>query len=205
MLTLYLSNKPSQLNKDLINYLNTNIGSMVKMKLFIEFIIAYPQNMETYSKNGIVNFPTMVYQDQKFVGVDKIKGFFNQFYQIHKKKQADRTENDDVNDYWTGVLAKGDEEDDDNAAEQMKNKAQVAVQERQTKLSSRDPTKANRSSIKPSQSPQIQQTSQQPKQKKPNIDPSPSDVLGSMEADGQESIDDQLMSKFFENQTETEF
>ena len=151
MLTLYLSNKPSQLNKDLINYLNANISSIVKMKLFIEFVIAYPQNIQSYTQKGIVNFPTMVYQNQKFIGVDQIKGFFNQFYQIHKKKQADRTENDDVNDYWSGILAKGDEEDDDDASEQMKNKAQIAVQERQTKLNSRDPTKANRSPARPDQ------------------------------------------------------
>jgi hypothetical protein len=203
MLTLYLSNKPSQLNKDLVNYLNANMGSIVKMKLYIDFTIAYPQNIQAYTQKGIVNFPTMVHKTQKFVGVDRIKGFFNQFYQTHKKKQAERTEDDDVNDYWSGILAKGDEEDDDDAAEQMKNKAQIAVQERQTKLNSRDPTKANRSPARPQQtqnpSPQI------PKQKKANLEPSPLDVLSTMSSGGQESIDDQLMAKFFENQTETEF
>jgi hypothetical protein len=203
MLTLYLSNKPSQLNKDLINYLNANMNSLVKMKLYIDFVIAYPQNIQSYTEKGIVNFPTMIHQNQKFVGVDRIKGFFNQFHQMHKKKQAERTENDDVTDYWSGILAKGDEEDDDDAAEQMKNKAQVAVQERQTKLNSRDPNKANRS---PARTQQSQHTAQPaPAQKKANIEPSPLDVLTSMSTDGQESIDDQLMAKFFENQTETEF
>jgi hypothetical protein len=203
MLTLYLSNKPSQLNKDLINYLNTNMGSIVKMKLFIDFVIAYPQNIQSYTQKGVVNFPTMVHQDQQFVGVDRIKGFFNQFYQMHKKKQNERTENDDVNDYWSGILSKGDEEDNDDEAEQMKNKAQIAVQERQTKLNSRDPSKAKSSTISPQQT---QQTVQQiPKQRKANLEPSPLDVLSSMGTDGQESIDDQLMAKFFENQTETEF
>lgn len=203
MLTLYLSNKPSQLNKDLINYLNANMGSIVKMKLFIDFVIAYPQNIQTYTQKGIVNFPTMVHQNQQFVGVDRIKGFFNQFYQMHKKKQAERTENDDVNDYWSGILAKGDEEDNDGAVEQMKNKAQIAVQERQTKLNARDPTKANRSPARPEQTQQVMQ--QIPKQRKANLEPSPIDVLSTMSGDGQESIDDQLMAKFFENQTETEF
>ena len=111
---------------------------------------------------------------------------------------------DDVNDYWSGVLSKGDEEDDDDGAEQMKNKAQIAVQERQTKLSARDPSKSARTTLNPPQH-QPPTTQKTLKHKKPNIDPSPADVLNSMEADGQESIDDQLMTKFFENQTETEF
>jgi hypothetical protein len=203
MLTLYLSNKPSQLNKDLINYLNTNMSFIVKMKLFIDFVIAYPQNIKSYTQQGIVNFPTMVHQDEMFVGVDRIKGFFNKFYQIHKKKQSERTEDDDVTDYWSGILAKGDEEDDDDAAEQLKNKTQIAVQERQTKLKSRDSTKSSCSIIRSQQS--QHNTLDDTKQKKSNLEPSPLDVLGSMSTDGQESIDDQLMTKFFENQTETEF
>jgi len=207
MLTLYLSDKPSQLNKDIIAYMDSNLGSIVKMGLYVDFIVAQARNIQTYTQKGIVNFPTLSYQNAKYVGVDNIKEFFNNHYRNFQKKQATRTENDDVNDFWSNTLAKGEEEDnEDEQAEQMKSRAMKAVQERQTKLNARNPNKKkiNRSPARPADMP-TQTQSYPSNQRKANLEPSTLDVINQMRSSGQEAIDDDLMAKFFENQTETTF
>ena len=203
-LTLYLSDKPSQLNKDIITYLNANLGSIVKMKLYINFVVAKAQDVQAYTQRGIVNFPTLAYQKNKYVGVDSIKTFFNNHHKKYKDRQAKRTEKDDVSDYWTSILSKGDDEDDMvDEADKMKARAMKAVQDRQSKLKSRDPTKVNRP---PARSTTILPPSVSGGSKrKANLEPSPMEALGQMRSTGQEAIDDDLMAKFFENQVETTF
>lgn len=206
MLTLYLSDRPSELNKDIILYINNNLGSIVKMGLYLNFVVAKPQDVQEFTQKGIVNFPTLTNQKNKYVGVDQIKGFFNNFHKIYQKKQASRTEKDDIQDYWSNILSKGEEEEEDDGVEQMKAAAQKAVQARQKKHQSNNPSKVNRNPIKSSSlptEPSSYPSSQ--KGKKSNLEPSTLDVISSMKSSGQEAVDDELMAKFFENQSETSF
>lgn len=217
MTSLYLSNKPSQLNKDLIRYVGTNLKSIVSMGFSITFIVAHPDKAESYTKRGIINFPTLVHSGSQYVGVDKIKDFFNAFYQARKKQRESRTEKDDITDYWSNILAKGDEDEGgDDEGEAMKNKAQQAVQDRQEKISQRKPkpgsNKPPQAEPRRSGPPQMTQSTKKsppPKMvgssRKSNIDPGTVEVLKGMnDAGGEEAMDDKLMAKFFENQMETD-
>lgn len=203
MTSLYFSNKPNQLNRDLITYLDSNIKSIVKMGLYIKFVVASPQDSEYYSKQGIVNFPTLIHNKQMVVGVDKIKGFFNNYYQMYKKKQMERTESDGVNDYWNSILAKGDDdENEDDAVEAMKNQAQKAVQERQAKLSKLTP--GRNKPARPTYQPPAPAPTNNKSSRGRNLEPNTLDVIKGMSSSGQEAVDDELMAKFFENQLETD-
>lgn len=194
---LYLSNKPNQLNKDILSYLHNNLNSIVKMGIYIEFIVAHPEESEEYSRIGIDNFPTLLVRKKSHVGVDQIKNFFNLYYQSYKKRINERTVNDDVNDYWNDILSKGDEGDEDyEESEKMKSRAQNAVQERQEKLRKRKTkpqTKGNYSHRK----------MKKEHSKKQNLEPSALDVIKTMKSSGQEALDDQLMANFFANKVET--
>jgi hypothetical protein len=208
MPTLYLSNRPSQLNKDILTYMDSNLKSIVKMGLYIEFEVALPEDTEKYTQMGIVNFPTIVHQNKSYVGVEKIKGFLNYFHKSYQTKKAKRTEGDDINDYWSNILSKGEDDDEaDDQAEQMKNKAQKAVQDRQHALNSRKPGKPGAPRnvpARPSTMPDPEDN-EYPSRKASNVrEPPASAVVKNMGSSGQEAIDDQLMAKFFENQMETD-
>jgi hypothetical protein len=218
MTSLYISNKPSALNKDLIRYLESNLKSIVNMGIHITFFVASPDDADYYSQQGITNFPTLMHNTSKHVGVDKIKTFFNTQHANFKKRQSERTEKDDIDDYWNNVLAKGDEEDGDPEGAVMAGKAQQAAQERQEKLSQRNP-KNNKPGMAP-QSNQPPPTRPPPPERpahqstqgnkktsgsrKSNIEPSTVDVLNGMKGSGEEAMDDKLMAKFFESQMETD-
>lgn len=219
MTTLYFSNKPSQINKDLIRYIDTNLSSIVKMGMHLTFVVAKSDDADEYSRKGIVNFPTLIHNTTKYVGVDKIKAFFNTCHQNYKKNQTSRTDTDTISDYWSSILAKGDEDEggDDNG-DAMKEKAQKVVQDRQEKMSQRKPKQGNapiqQQQIQPkipSKQPHSAQSTRKtpppPKMtgssRKANIEPNTVDVIKNMQAGGEEGMDDQLMAKFFENQMET--
>jgi hypothetical protein len=221
MTSLYISNKPSALNKDLIRYLDSNLKSIVGMGIYITFFVAGPDDADHYAQQGITNFPTLTHNSSKHVGVDKIKAFFNSQHTNFKKMQAARTEKDDIDDYWNNILSKGDEEEGDPEGCAMTSKAQQAAQERQEKMSQRNP-KNNKPGATP-QSNRPHQPSARPPQpleqpahqatqgnkktvgsRKSNIEPSTVDVLNGMKGSGEEEMDDKLMAKFFESQMETD-
>ena len=213
MTSLYIANKPSALNKDLIRYLETNLKSIVNMGIYITFFVASSDEAEHYAQQGITNFPTLIHNSSKHVGVEKIKAFFNAYHANFKKKQTSRTEKDDINDYWDSILSKGDEEVDDAEGDAMKSKAQQAVQERQEKMSQRNPKnnkpgapklpdRPARQPDRPAQAPQGNKKSGS--SRRSNIEPSTVDVLNGMKGGGEEAMDDKLMAKFFENQMETD-
>lgn len=138
MLDLYLSNKPSDLNKDIIFYFNHNLESIVRLGLYINFIVAEPKDASKYTSKGIVNFPTMIFKSKniKKVGFEEIKDFFKEYKRLKKKNMNEKTDRDDINNYWQNILKEESEIDnEDNMGEEIKSKTQIAVQERQKKLS----------------------------------------------------------------------
>ena len=220
MTSLYISNKPSALNKDLIRYLESNLKSIVSMGIHITFFVASPDDADYYAKQGITNFPTLMHNASKHVGVDQIKSFFNTHHANFKKRQSERTEKDDIDDYWNSILSKGDEEEVDSEGSAMTSKAQQAAQDRQEKMSQRNP-KNNKPGAAPQSNrpPPPARPPQQPDRpahqanqgnkktvgsRKSNIEPSTVDVLNGMKGSGEEAMDDKLMAKFFESQMETD-
>lgn len=206
MTSLYLSNRPNQKNRDLLDFFGENLRTIVKMGIYINFFVAHPDESNDYIRKGVVNFPTLTHQGKTYVGVSKIKDFFMDYFRIYKQKQSQRTEEDDVADYWSGILEKGDEEDPEaEVAEQMKSKAQQEVQNRQTKLNqmkpkSKRPQTAGSGIIKPAQRKGADRSVKSHTSSRPaNVDPSAVNVLKSMSSTGESAGDDELMAKFFEN------
>jgi hypothetical protein len=191
MTTLYLSNKPSALNQDMITFLNTNIATIAQIGIYLNFVVADPKNIEKYTKQGIVNFPTLIYRDNLYVGVVEIKAVFSKLHEGFQKKQSMRTDSDEITDYWKDIISQGEDDNGDDLEEDMKNKAQRAVQERHEKLQSSKPGR-KKSTISRS-------TSQPQSKRKSNLETKPVDIFNEMKAKKGLSQDDQLMADFFAN------
>lgn len=220
MTSLYFSNRPSNINRDLIQYMQTNLKAMCRMGIRINFVVVSPDQAEMYTQKNIVNFPTLVHGQSRYVGLDKIKGFFGACNQNFKKSRSVRTTDDDITDYWSGIIAEGDEECD-NEADEIKSQAQQAIQDRQTKLSSQGPSRKTPTGPAPNRSAPNKPSTPAPSRKAPtqgsaaprnsngsrtaNIEPSAVEVLKSMNDPADDGgMDDKLMAKFFENQIETD-
>ena len=202
---LIVSNKPSIINKKVIKFLNANLFIMNKANIQFNFQVATPENKDTFYKRNITNFPVLIYNNENIVGIKKIMNYLKNKVIEYNKKIANKTDEDRVQDFWketmgdckkdeNGVFKFNDDDDnDDNTERDLQHKIQTAFQQRNNPD---DETKKT-SDMKSSGSRMSRKTELA---RNNNVDETPSDTLKNM---GSGDIDDELMSKFFENQEES--
>jgi hypothetical protein len=191
------SNKPSKINKKLIQFFNLNLLNLNKATLVFNFEVAHPNNVKKYVNRGITNYPVMINPNgSKIVGVEKIIGELKGSVQQYNKRINNKTDKERLDDYWKQTLGditidesgkpKSDEED---TTEDISKKVQAAFSQRNVE-----------SSTGKSLSKKSLRTA--PTMSRPNnlIDQTPAETIKSM---GTGDMDDILMAKFFENQEET--
>lgn len=186
------SNKPSTLNKKLVKFFQLNLLSLNKSSIIFNFEVAHPNEMNKYVAKGIKNYPILIFDDKSVTGVEKIITYLKGLVKKHNDKILNKSDDEHVSDFWKDTIGKGDE-DDDNEGDESDNlhkKIQEAFESRNDtsilsggkKYSNSD--KSNKSNNTSSVN--------------SNNDEKPSETLKKMG----NSMDDELMAKFFENQGE---
>ena len=192
------SNKPSALNKKLINFFSLNLFNLNKTTLVFKFEVAHPDDVKKYINRGITNYPVMIHPNgSKTVGVEKIISELKGSVQQYNKRVNSKTDKEKLDDYWRQTLGdvtidssgkpKSNENEDENEDEDISKKVQAAFSQRNvdSTVGKGPPKKETRSTTH-----------------RPNnlIEQTPAETIKSM---GTGDMDDVLMTKFFENQEET--
>jgi hypothetical protein len=212
-ITLILSNKPSDLNKKLINFFNSNLSTLNKSLLVFDFEVANPDKIDEYVARGITNYPILINNTTKVTGAEKIMKYLKQLVEIHNKKMAkklNKTDNDYLDDFWQSTMGgvkinesgqiedDGDDEDDDSP--DISKKIQQAFKERNDNTEFEPPKKG--SSKKTSHNSNIKKGHTRIETDS-IVDDSPVASLKNMGRNGKSMGDDELMARFFENQEES--
>ena len=72
-----LINKPSKLNKHLINFFKENLTLLNNNGCIFDWVIVYKDEISEYREQGYDKFPLMLFQNQKIYGVEGIIEFFS--------------------------------------------------------------------------------------------------------------------------------
>jgi hypothetical protein len=203
---LIFSNKPSLLNKKLVQFFKLNLLNLNKASLVFKFEVAHPKDSDKYTHMGIKNYPVLIPKGiDPVTGVDAIISFLKKYVDNYNNKITNKTDEDRLEDFWNKTLdikidsegkhkpADDDDDDEDNGdlGADLQHKIQTAFAERSK--STESPKKKNN-----------RQQSNTVMSRDNNIeDDSPSTTLKNMSKKGHSSIDDDLMANFFENQEET--
>ena len=205
---LILSNKSSTINKKLINFFNVNLLNFNKANIIFDFEVAHPEDMDKYVERGIKNYPILIHNENSVTGSLNIVDYLKSVVTIHNKKILNKSENEKLDDFWKQTIGKieldasgnvkplDDDNDDDDASSDIQHRIQNAFEERSV---STDFGKLSDKKRPPSR----HQSTSKPKKRSNNLDESPSDTLKNMQSSGKRNMDDELMSKFFENQEES--
>jgi hypothetical protein len=187
---IVFSNKPSTINKKLIQFFNLNLLNLNKALLVFDFEVAHPNNIKKYVNRGITNYPVMVNNNgSKTVGVDKIINELKNSVQRYNTRVNSKTDKERLDDYWARELGDLAVDVDDEDTEDINKKVQAAFAQRneESSFSKEPPKKPNKPASSTPRSNNL-------------IDQTPSETIKSM---GTGDADDILMAKFFENQEET--
>jgi hypothetical protein len=203
---LILSNKPSKINKKMIEFLNANLYNINKANIKLNFQVADAENKEYYYKKNITNFPVLVHGGNNIVGIEKIMNHLKMTVIKYNKTILNKSDDDKVRDFWketmgnckkdeNGVFKFDDEVDESvNEERDLQHKIQKAFEKRNNS----DESKPSMSSDEKSASSNLSRKSELSRGN--NMDETPSQTLKNM---GSGDIDDNLMAKFFENQEES--
>jgi hypothetical protein len=207
---LVLSNKPSSLNKKLINFFNSNLSALNNAQLVFDFEVANSAKTEEYKERGITNYPILINNTTKVTGADKIIRYLNHLVATHNKKvksNSNKSDDDYLAEFWKGAMGQvtvnesgqieGDDDSDDENNPDISKKIQQAFQERNDNTEFEPPKKgASRSS---SHNNNIKKGHTR-LETESMVDESPSVSLKNMSKNGKSMGDDDLMARFFENQ-----
>jgi hypothetical protein len=175
---IVFSNKPSALNKKLVKFFQVNLQNLNKTLITFNFEVAHPDEMSKYVARGVKNYPILILDNKSVTGVEKIITYLKTLVDNHNKKILNKTDDDYVSDFWKDTIDTGDE-NDDTAGDNVHKKIQDAFEQR-NETTEQSPTK-----------------SAQPQNNTSSHDETPSETLKKMKGN---SMDDELMAKFFENQ-----
>ena len=197
---LILSNKSSPLNKKLLDYIKINLLTLNSISIIFKFTIACANDAEKYKSLGIVSYPVLISNNTKVTGSDKIMTYLNMCIQKKKSKKVTKTDTDCIDDFWkqtmgnvkideSGKLKPDDDDDDidDNGTKDLQHKIQKAFEDRNN--GDTNPAKLKPKNTSPARPNNIMET--------------PTQTIKNMKSSGSTNIDDDLMSKFFENQEES--
>ena len=201
---LIVSYKPSIINKKIIKFLTANLFIMNKSKIQFNFQVATSENKDIFYNKNITNFPTLIYNNEQIVGIEKIMNYLKKKVMEYNKKILNKTDDDRVRDFWketmgdckkdeNGVFKFNDDDDDDDTEKDLQHKIQKAFQQRNNSDDNPKKTIDEKSTG-------VHMARKSELSRNNNIDETPSDTLRGM---GSGSIDDDLMAKFFENQEES--
>lgn len=203
---LFLTNKPTPLNQELLSFLDQYLPELVSAKCHINFNLVTSKNISEYQDKGIKNFPAIIYNKNLVVGLTNVKNMLKQIVESQSKQPKDAKSMDN---YWTNLIEQGDEDDsaENKKIEESKKKAMEAMQDRSQKF--KKPTKGNQMSFTPSNMDKVPISSDEDYSlisKSGSSDNKTNDSMKSiktafktMEKNGENAADDELMTKFFEN------
>jgi len=203
---LILSNKPSKINKKMIEFLNANLYNINKAKIKLNFQVANSENKEYYYKRNITNFPVLIHGNNNIVGIEKIMNHLKSTVIKYNKNILNKSDDDRVRDFWketmgnckkdeNGVFKFDDAEEDESKTERdLQHKIQKAFEQRNNP----DGVKPQLTTSEKMASSNLSRKSELSRAN--NTDETPSQTLKNM---GSGDIDDNLMAKFFENQEES--
>lgn len=216
MFNLIVSNKPSPLNKKLIKFLNMNLLSLNKASISFDFEVAHPNKADSYIKRGITQYPVLMQNDTSIVGVEKIIQHLKSLVVKHNTKIKNKTDGDRVDDFWKQTIGnfemdengkiKPENDDDENSSENLQHKIQAVFEKRSESIKPGNPGKTGRlpqqrtqthNNARPNNKPLISNQSNK------SGEETPAQTIANMKKNGNSSIDDDLMAKFFENQEES--
>jgi hypothetical protein len=224
VLTLIISNKPSDLNKKLIKFFKLNLESLNKIALVFNFEVANPKDASKYSKRGITAFPILIIPSgpSDIIGVEKIIQFLHNKVKEHNNRIANKTDDDKVDDFWkktmgdikvddSGKLKPDDDDDEDtNISSNLQHKMQEAFEQRNinTESISNKSTKSAKSTN--SNKPTKTKSQSEPNTRNNNLVSSSNNdtqmtsisatIKNMPKNKNTTSNDDELMAKFYENQ-----
>ena len=213
-LNLVFSNKPSALNKKLIKFFQLNLLSLNQAMLVFQFEIAHPENMDQYVARGIKNYPVLIHNTTSVTGVEKIITYLKVHVKKYNDKIINKSDTDRVDDFWKQTLGKikiddsgqiqdNDNDDDDDDSDNLHKKIQEAFVSR-NEQTEHIPKQTNRpNNIQGSSSISKYNNVKSMGSSSAFADDSPAATLKNMKSSKNESMDDELMAKFFENQEET--
>ena len=211
-LTVIFSNKPSALNKKLIKFFHINLLNLNKVSILFDFEVAHPEDIDSYVKRGIKQYPILLNGDNNVVGVENIIEYLKSHIKKHNTKILNKTDTDRLDDFWKQTLGKievddsgklkpeSDDDCDDSTGENLHHRIQEVFEKRnkETIKPQRPGSNNNINSVKTKSF-----DNSNNKSHKNNIkDDSPMKTLAKMKNNGN-SMDDALMEKFFENMEES--
>lgn len=202
---LILSDKPSKINKKMIEFLNANLYNINKAKIRFTFQVASLKNKEYYYNRNITNFPVLIHGNTNIVGIEKIMNHLKEAVIKYNKNILNKSDDDRVHDFWketmgnckkdeNGVFKFDDAEETDDVERDLQHKIQKAFEQRNNP----DGVKHQLTTSEKMASSNLARKSELSRDN--NTDETPSQTLKNM---GSGDIDDNLMAKFFENQEES--
>jgi glutaredoxin len=126
----------SQLNKKIINYFKQNLSELNSKRVVFEWLAVYEEEEDYYEEQGIDKFPTLIINNNNISGVSNIITTLNDFINSSKnpiqpskqKKVTFNTENEDeMHDFLLNELKSNesnkDEDDRDNISSTISQRA----------------------------------------------------------------------------------
>lgn len=204
-LNIVFSNKSSPLNKKLIKFFQINLLSLNKASMVFEFEVAHPDEIDSYVKRGIKNYPVLVDKQTSVTGVEKIIQYLKICVKRHNNKVLGKTDGEKLDDFWkqtigdievdeSGNIKPDDDEGSTGAGDNLHHKIQEAFEQRNTETAKPVSLKSSARSS---------QGNTQLSRGNNLSDESPAKTLSNMKSGGNANMDDVLMAKFFENQEES--
>jgi hypothetical protein len=193
-IVIIFSNKSSLLNKKLLKFFQINLLSLNNAKMVFDFEVAHPDYLDDFIERGVKSYPTLLQNDIKITGVDKIIDHLKKIVQSFNNKIVNKTESERVEDYWTntigvlnesGVIEGGSDNEEDDESAQLQKKIHEAYETRNSDSDKNIPSKRK-----------LQTKISKNNKNKPPIKQKP-------KMKGGDDIDDQLMEKFFANQVDS--
>lgn len=203
VINLIFSNKPSEINKKLIKFFQINLLNLNKASITFKFEVAHPDEIDSYVKRGIKNYPILIDKTNKIVGVENIIDYLKKCIKSHNTKILSKTDNERLDDFWKQTIGKiefddsgnikpCDDDSDESNDENLHHRIQE-VFEKRNELNSKPASLKKQNNKKEAKS----------HNKKTIQDDSPVKTLSKMKKKGNANIDDTLMEKFFENMEES--
>jgi hypothetical protein len=211
-LNLVVSNKSSALNKKLIKFFQLNLLSLNQAMLVFQFEVAHPEDMDKYVARGIKNYPVLIHNTTSVTGVEKIITYLKLHVKKYNDKIINKSDTDRVDDFWKQTLGPikiddsgkiQDNDDDDDDSDNLHKKIQEAFASRNDQTEHIPKQNHRPNNVQGSSSINKYNNVKSMGSSSANIDESPSSTLKNMKSGKNNSMDDDLMAKFFENQEET--
>ena len=137
---LIVSNKPSEINKKIIKFIQLNIVNLNKANIIFKCEIATTENMEEFANRDIINFPVLIHEKNKIIGVEKIIAYLKMLVTKFNSNIKKKSETDQLNDYWLDTIkmkkdSNGNNKEDDaeyDPSADIQRKLQKALESKET-------------------------------------------------------------------------